>query len=85
MISWEDFERYKFEKKIKTLYEEGSFVVAIRYYGYKVNLYLLGSHYIEVFYNHKKDLIEKIHLLDMKHSRMKFYYDQIKLPQEIII
>jgi hypothetical protein len=83
MVKLEDFEKYPVDRKIKTLYENGSFVVAIRYYKYKVNLYLLDSHYIEVFYNHKKDLIEKIHLLDMHHSRMKFYYDQIKLPQEI--
>jgi hypothetical protein len=83
MIRWEDFEKYPFERKIKILYEEGNFVVAIRYYGYKVNLYLLGHSYVEVFYNHKKDLIEKIHLLDMHHSRMKFYYDQIKLPQRL--
>lgn len=81
MVQWEEFERYSFEKKIKTLYEEASFVVGIRYYGYKVNLYLLDHCYIEVFYNHKKNLIEKIHLLDMQHTRMKFYYDQIKLPQ----
>jgi len=83
MMRWVEFERLSFDKKIKILYEKGNFVVAIRYYGYKVNLYLLGSDYIEVFYNHKKDLIEKIHLLDMNHSRMKFYYDQIKLPQEL--
>jgi len=81
MIGWEEFEGYSFERKIKVLYEQGNFVVAIRYYGYKVNLYLLDHHYIEVFYNHKRNLIEKIHLLDMQHTRMKFYYDQIKLPE----
>jgi hypothetical protein len=83
MISWEEFEEFPVERKIKTLYEEAVFIVAIRYYGYKVNLYLLGSAYIEVFYNHKRDFIEKIHLLDMGHTRMKFYYDQIKLPEGI--
>lgn len=66
--------------KIKTLYEKGNFVVAIRYYGYKVNLYLLTNFYVEVFYNHKNDKIEKIDLLDYTHSRLKFYVDQINLP-----
>ncbi len=66
--------------KIKTLYERGSFVVAIRYYGYKVNLYLMTNFYVEVFYNHKKDAIERIDLLDYSHSRFKFYTDQISLP-----
>jgi hypothetical protein len=80
MISWRELSQHSFEKKIRTLYEEASFVVAIRYYGYKVNLYLLGHDYVEVFYNHKEDRIEKIDLLDADHSRMKFYYDQIKLP-----
>jgi hypothetical protein len=54
--------------------------MAIRYYGYKVNLFLLGNEYVEVFVNHKKALIDRIDLLDRNHSRMKFYSDQIKLP-----
>ena len=65
------------------LYEQGSFIMAIRYYGYKVNLYLLGNFFVEVFVNHKQASIEKIALLDTSHSRMKFYSDQIKLPVEI--
>ena len=66
-------------EKIQTLYKEGQFVVAIRYYGYKVNLYLWCGIYYEVFYHHKQDLIEKIEKLDYSHKRMKFYEDQIKL------
>ena len=65
--------------QINRLYREGSFIVAIRYYGYKINLYLLDGFYVEVFYNHKLDKIEKIALLDFNHSRMKFYQDQISI------
>lgn len=71
-------------EKIQTLYEHGTFIMAIRYYRYKVNLYLLGDSYIEVFVNHKLSAIEKIDLLDASHSRMKFYSDQIKLPRELV-
>jgi hypothetical protein len=67
-------------EQIQWLYEQGTFVMGIRYYGYKVNLYLLGDQYLEVFYHHKRDCIERIALLDTRHTRMKFYYDQIKLP-----
>lgn len=84
MISWKELNRYPVHEKIKTLYEHGTFVMAIRYYGYKVNLYLLGDYYIEVFVNHKLSAIEKIDLLDSSHTRMKFYSDQIKLPKEIM-
>ena len=66
-------------EQIKTLYEEGAFVMSIRYYGYKINLFLFQGLYVEVFYNHKLDCIEKIQLLDPKHSRMNFYTDQIKV------
>jgi hypothetical protein len=66
------------------LYENGVFIMGIRYYGYKVNLYLLGDFYVEVFYNHKKDLIEKIIPLDVSNSRIKFYADQIKLPTGLL-
>ena len=71
--------------KIKALYTEGTFIVAIRYYGYKINLYLLDGMYFEVFYNHKLDAIEKIELLERNHSRMKFYSDQIKLPASMAL
>lgn len=69
--------------KIQLLYKDATFIMAIRYYGYKVNLFLLDDYYFEVFYNHKLDLIEKIQPLNTHHTRMKFYSDQIKLPQEL--
>ncbi|HEX6226811.1 MAG TPA: hypothetical protein VFZ52_20475 [Chryseolinea sp.] len=82
MIAWKEFKNLSLEEKITTLYEKGTFVMAIRYYGYKINLYLLGNYYLEVFINHKHTLIEKIVPLDPMHSRMKFYSDQIKLPDD---
>jgi hypothetical protein len=83
MVNWSEFRQFPLEKKIQTIYVEGIFVMAIRYYHYKVNLYLLGNSYVEVFVNHKQSSIEKIDLLDATHTRMKFYSDQIKLPQDI--
>ena len=84
MISWGEYNKLSLDKKIRVLYERGTFVMAIRYYTYKVNLYLLGNFYLEVFVNHKQASIEKIMLLDTRHSRMKFYSDQIKLPVDIL-
>jgi len=84
MITWSEFKTYTLDQKITALYERGTFVMAIRYYNYKINLYLLGRDYVEVFVNHKHSSIEKISLLDSEHSRMKFYYDQIKLPPSTI-
>ena len=53
MIAWTEFDELALHDKISLLYEQGTFVMAIRYYGYKVNLYLLGNYYLEVFVNHK--------------------------------
>ncbi|TVP50957.1 MAG: hypothetical protein EA341_06165 [Mongoliibacter sp.] len=78
-MSREDFRNLPLHKKIGVLYTEGTFVVAIRYYSHKVNLYLLGNEYVEVFYNHKLDKIDNIDFLNRDHSRMKFYLDQIQL------
>lgn len=77
--AFEQFLSANLEQQIKSLYLDGSFVVSIRYYGYKINLYLIHDHYVEVFYNHKLDRIEKISPLDYGHSRMKFYADQIRI------
>lgn len=83
MIEWPDYRKLPLEQKIDVLYEQGTFVMAIRYYSYKVNLYLLGNFYLEVFINHKNTIIERIQLLDTNHSRMQFYSDQIKLPGDV--
>ena len=80
MIPCTEFEELTLDDKISLLYERGTFVMAIRYYGYKINLYLLDNYYLEVFVNHKLSLIEKVVPLNHMHSRMKFYSDQIKLP-----
>ena len=68
-------------EQCRILYLEGEFAMAIRYYEFKVNLYLLGDRYVEVFYNHKLDRIHKIQSLDYKSSRMNFYMDQINIDQ----
>ena len=83
-MNWKQLAALPLEKKISALYEHAQFVMAIRYYRYKVNLYLLDSDYVEVFINHKQTLIERIALLDRSHTRMKFYSDQIKLPLGMI-
>ncbi len=80
MISFLDFQGQSFSKQITLLHEFGSCVLSIRYYRHKVNLYLLGDFYLEVFYHPKKDLIEKIVPLDLQHPRINFYTDQIRLP-----
>ncbi|MGK7396688.1 MAG: hypothetical protein ACNS62_19075 [Candidatus Cyclobacteriaceae bacterium M3_2C_046] len=82
-MSEREFMRLPFKNKIKILYEDGTYVMSIRYYSHKVNLYLLNNFYIEVFYNHKKDKIDKIAPLERTHTRMKFYSDQISLPKNL--
>lgn len=79
-ISEANFNGLTLQTKIQTLYREGTFVVAIRYYGYKINLYILNNFYVEVFYNHKLDKIEMVEIMNKQHSRMKFYADQVRLP-----
>jgi hypothetical protein len=72
------------DDKILTLYRDGTFVVAIRYYQYKINLYLMSNFYVEVFYNHKHDRVERIELLQRNNKRIKFYADQISLPADLL-
>ena len=70
------------EERISTLFEQARFITSIRYYRYKVNLFLLNGFYYEVFVNHKSTVIEKISLLDTQHSRIKFYLDQISIAND---
>ena len=76
---WQDFKELPLHEKINLLYAQGTFIMGIRYYRYKINLYLFSNYYLEVFINHKQASVEKIILLDTAHTRMKFYSDQIKL------
>ncbi len=79
MKPWLLFNQSSLSDKIDALFKQGTFIVAIRYYGYKINLYQIGNDYVEVFINHKHGEIERIIPLDTQHSRMKFYCDQIRL------
>lgn len=83
MITQKEFFDKALDDRIQTLYEEGIFIVSIRYYAYKINLYLISNFYVEVFYNHKLDKIERIELLKKNDTRMKFYADQISLPENL--
>ncbi|MEM6842981.1 MAG: hypothetical protein AAF944_01965 [Bacteroidota bacterium] len=83
-MSAPEFISLPLQEQVDLLYRQGSFIVAIRYYGYKVNLYLINGFYVEVFYNHKLDKIERIELLPNSHTRLKFYSDQISLPQDLL-
>ena len=65
--------------KIRELYLEGTFIIDIRYYKYKINLYLYGNDYFEVFINDKNSQIEKIEPLPVECSRLKFYSDQLQI------
>ena len=76
---WKDFKQLNLKDKVSVLYESGTFIVAIRYYKYKVNLYLMDNYFVEVFFNHKLDMIEKIEIMERNTTRLKFYTDQIKL------
>ncbi len=61
------------------VYFEGEFVMDIRYYEFKINLYRIKDFFIEVFFHHKDNRIEKVLVLDHSSNRMKFYADQVKL------
>ncbi len=78
------FEKLSLKERVKWIYFRGEFITSIRYYQYKVNLYLIDGIYFELFYHHLGDMIEKIEILDEKAKRMKFYTDQIKLPADLI-
>ncbi|BDC98000.1 hypothetical protein PEPS_02810 [Persicobacter psychrovividus] len=82
--TFEDFRQLTYRDKIKTLYFHGTFIVSIRYYRHKVNLYLVHDFYVEVFYNPRLDMIDQFELFDPKHKRTKFYTDQINFPTDLL-
>ncbi len=73
------FQSLSLDEQVNFLYQHGTFIVAIRYYDYKINLYLMDRNYVEVFVKHKQARIERIEILDSTSNRMKFYADQIKI------
>jgi hypothetical protein len=71
-------------EKIRLLYGHGDFIVSIWYYKHKINLFLLNGYYVEVFYDPKIDRISKVDLFEFRESRLKFYADQVKLPNNLL-
>jgi len=83
-MSEERFLELSHPEQAKWLYFNGQLITSIRYYQHKINLYLLGKVYVEVFYNHAEDRVDQIDLLDVNSKRMNFYADQIKLPVDLL-
>ncbi len=79
-----EFTKLTKEEKLRWLYFQGEHLTDIRYYQYKVILYVVESFLVEVFYHNSKSYIEKIEVLSGKNSRLKFYADQIKLTDKIL-
>ena len=77
------FSKLSHAERARWLYFEGQLVTSIRYYKHKINLYLIGQVYVEVFYNHLRDCVDEIEILDERSKRMNFYADQIKLPADL--
>ena len=73
------FQGLSLDEQVNFLYQNGTFIMSIRYYDYKINLYLINRNYVEVFVKHKQARIERIEILDRASNRMKFYADQIKI------
>ena len=80
MKNWQAFTQLPMESRIQTLYERGEFIVSIRYYQFKVNLFEFDGSLVEVFVYHKDSSICKISRLEEDNTRLSFYCDQIRLP-----
>jgi hypothetical protein len=78
-LSPAEFTRMSLSEKMRWIHFGGEFIMDIRYYHHKVNLYKVCNFFVEIFYHHGKDSIEKADLLDRSSSRMKFYADQIRI------
>jgi len=73
------FNQLPLQTKLQWVYFQGEFLMDIRYYAHKVNLYRIDDFLIEVFYNHKNDHIDQVSVLDRSSRRMQFYADQVKM------
>ncbi|MGB3466307.1 MAG: hypothetical protein WBA74_13600 [Cyclobacteriaceae bacterium] len=76
----EIFNKLNVHQRLKALYLDGNFITDIRFYQYKINLYLFENFFVEVFYHPAEDRIEKVEIMENNSKRLKFYTDQIKLP-----
>lgn len=76
----EVFKKLSVQQQVKALYLDGTFIIDIRFYEYKINLYLFENFLVEVFYQPVEDRIEKIEVMEKNSKRLNFYTDQIKLP-----
>jgi hypothetical protein len=58
--------------------EFGNFLQSIEFYDYRVHLYALNSHFIEVYYNILTRQVERISLAD--YNELDKYLSRIILP-----
>ena len=61
----------------KRLFNDGTYLVTIEYYGHNVNLYSMDGDYYEVYYNKIDNSIEKVNLAT--EEVLKKYLNRIDL------
>lgn len=67
------FNSINLHTKAEFVFNKGEYISSIEYYGCKVELFIVGGFYVEVFYNLHSEELEEIEILDEQEKRLQLY------------
>lgn len=75
----ESFNFIDLETKAQFVFGYGEYISTIEYYGQKVDLYIVGSFYVEAFFNGQTDDLEQIQILEPEERRLQLYSKDVDI------
>lgn len=67
------FYSHNLNERMALVNKFGEFISRIKYYGFYINLYVLETQFVEVYYNMHSNTIEKVEILSPLDSRLNIY------------
>ena len=65
--------------RMKIVNHSGEFIWRIKYYGFYINLYVVESEFVEVYYNSHTNAIEDVEIIDCKEPRLAIYAGYVNI------
>ncbi len=74
-----EFNKLDITHRFTLVYNTGEFISAINFTDFKVSLYLVANHFVEVYFNAKSDTIDAIKTLEGTEPRLSLYTSGVNI------
>lgn len=76
-----EFNKWGLTQRMEYVALEGDLITEIKYYSFRICLYIVEEHYIEVFYDLNTNYLTDVAILDPDDARMGLYANKVDISE----